>query len=134
MSAAAGPLTAAPPTIGLTPTTGADVAPSASAMPVTERIGPIDVIAVAQVEPRVGAVCRHRAEALERLVDEPPAAHDVELPGERVGHGVEIGRDVESPDLRVVAGVADDGEVTRGDERREASQQLGGAGAAGERD
>src|SRR5258705_12137028 len=43
MSAAAGPLTAAPPTIGLTATTGAAVAASASTIPGTARIGPTDV-------------------------------------------------------------------------------------------
>ena len=43
MSRPAGPLTGAPPMIGLTPTTGADVDASASAMPVTARIGPTEV-------------------------------------------------------------------------------------------
>jgi len=43
MRAAAGPLTAAPPTIGLTATTGAAVARSASTMPGTARIGPTEV-------------------------------------------------------------------------------------------
>src|SRR5262245_39447112 len=41
--AAAGPLTAAPPMIGLTATTGAAVERSASTMPGTARIGPTDV-------------------------------------------------------------------------------------------
>src|SRR2546430_838012 len=43
MRAPAGPLTAAPPTIGLTPTTGAVVERSASTMPGTARIGPMEV-------------------------------------------------------------------------------------------
>src|SRR5438046_7497106 len=43
MSAPAGPLTGAPPTIGLTPTTRALVPASASATPGTARIGPTDV-------------------------------------------------------------------------------------------
>src|SRR5262245_32493660 len=43
MRAPAGPLTAAPPTIGLMPTTGAAVAESASTIPGTARIGPTDV-------------------------------------------------------------------------------------------
>src|SRR5437879_7848371 len=41
--APAGPLTAAPPTMGLTPTTDARVAPRASATPGTARIGPTEV-------------------------------------------------------------------------------------------
>src|SRR3954470_10942267 len=43
MSRPAGPLTGAPPMIGLTPTTEAFVARRASAMPGTARIGPIEV-------------------------------------------------------------------------------------------
>src|SRR6267142_2028323 len=41
--APAGPLTAAPPTMGLTPTTDARVAPRAPATPGTARIGPTEV-------------------------------------------------------------------------------------------
>src|SRR5437868_4837509 len=44
ISAPAGPLTAAPPTIGLTPMTGPRVAASASAIAGTAMIGPIDVM------------------------------------------------------------------------------------------
>src|SRR5213593_2583907 len=43
ISAPAGPLTGASPTIGLTPMTGALVASSASTSPGTARMGPIDV-------------------------------------------------------------------------------------------
>ena len=53
--------------------------------------------------------------------------------GERVGDGVEIGGDVQAPDLGVVAGVADDGELAR--DRHSGARprkQLGGAGAPGE--
>src|SRR2546427_4812881 len=42
--------------------------------------------------------------SLERFVGEPPPALDVERPRERVRHGVEVGRDMEPPDLRVVIG------------------------------
>ena len=66
----------------------------------------------------VGAAERgHRLQAVERLVRAAPAARDVEQAGQRVGHGVEVGRDVQPPDLGVVAGVADDGEVARGRDR-----------------
>src|SRR2546428_11294324 len=40
--APAGPLTAAPPTMGLTPTTDARVAPRASATPGAARVGPTE--------------------------------------------------------------------------------------------
>src|SRR4029453_17982462 len=43
MSRPAGPLTGAPPMIGLTPTTDADVDASTSAMPAIARIGPMEV-------------------------------------------------------------------------------------------
>src|SRR2546425_8969989 len=46
MSSPAGPLTAAPPTIGLTATTRARAAASASAMPGTASTGPTDVTGV----------------------------------------------------------------------------------------
>src|SRR5207245_657715 len=75
----------------------------------------------------------HRLEAPERVVRDAPAAHRVEPARERVHHGVEVGRDVEAPDLGVVAGVADDGELVPGARRGEATQELRSARAARER-
>src|SRR5205823_36265 len=49
------------------------------------------------------------------------------------GDSVEIGRDVQPPHLGVIAGVADDRELARGETRRETAQQLGRAGTARER-
>ena len=90
-------------------------------------------VAVPEVEPALGAQCGHRLEAVERLVDAAPAARDVERAAEGVGDGVEIRRDVEAPDLGVVARVADDGQLRWIEDPREAAQELRGAGAAGER-
>ena len=90
-------------------------------------------VAVAEAEPRLGAEVAHGLEAAEGLAREAPAPLDIEPAGERVGDRVEVGRDVESPDLGVVAGVADDGQVARVHDGRQASEELGGAGATGDR-
>ena len=91
-------------------------------------------IAIAETEPRRRPVGGHRGETAEGLVGAAPAAPGVEHTGERVHDGVEIGRDVQAPDLGVVAGVDDDAQRGRIERRREAAEQLGGAGTARERD
>src|SRR5207245_11149949 len=90
-------------------------------------------VAVAKVEPRLGAEVAHRLEAAERLAREAPAAGRVEPTRERVHHGVEVGGNVETPDLGVITGVADHGERTPRDRGRAAAQQLRRARASGER-
>ena len=69
---------------------------------------------------------------MEALLGEAPAARDVEPAGERVRHRVEVGRDVQAPDLGVVAGVADDRQGLGIDDLDEPAQQLRGAGSARE--
>ena len=56
---------------------------------------------------------RHGLERVPRLAGAPPAALLVGEPGERVEHGVEIGRDVQAEHLDVVADVADHRQVGR---------------------
>src|SRR5439155_4040974 len=82
---------------------------------------------------RLGAEVAHRLEAAERLAREAPAAGRVGPACERVRYGVEVGRDVETPDLGVVTGVADHGEFTLGGRGREAAQELRRARAARDR-
>src|SRR2546426_2040579 len=101
-----------------------------------ERARPVEMrgeVAVAQVEPRLGAEVAHRLEAAERLAREAPAAGRVEPTRERVHHGVEVGGNVETPDLGVITGVADHGERTPRDRGREAAQELRRARATGDR-
>src|SRR5207245_11442630 len=80
-------------------------------------------VAVAKVEPRLGAEVAHRLEAAERLAREAPAAGRVEPTRERVHHGVEVGGNVETPDLGVITGVVDQGERTTRDGGRGAAQR-----------
>src|SRR5438034_443865 len=101
-----------------------------------ERARPVEMrgeVAVAQVEPRLGAEVAHRLEAAERLSRQAPAARRVQPARERVHHGVEVGGDVEAPDLGVVTGVADHGERIPGARGREAAQELRRARAARDR-
>src|SRR4030095_12012819 len=106
---------------------------SAAIRAVTRESGwppPRSRVAAPEADPGVGPVIGHAAQAFERLAGEAPATLDVEPAGQGVRRGVEVGRDVESPDLGVVAGVADGSERARIEKRREASEELGGARAA----
>ena len=53
-----------------------------------------------------------------------PAALGVDEPAERVQQAVEVGRDVESEDLEVVADVADDGELAGREDAGEAAREA----------
>jgi hypothetical protein len=64
-------------------------------------------VLVAEREPGLAAETPGARERVRRLVPHAPAALLVEQPGERVEHGVEVGRDVEPEDLDVVAHVHD---------------------------
>src|SRR5438094_870612 len=104
---------------------------------IAERARPVEMrgeVAVAQVEPRLGAEVAHRLEAAERLAREAPAAGRVEPTRERVHHGVEVGGNVETPDLGVITGIADHGERTPRHRAREAAQELRRARATGDRE
>jgi hypothetical protein len=89
-------------------------------------------IAIAEIEPRRFAKARHPTKGVKRLVGQPPAACEVDHAGERVADRVEVGRNVEPPDLRVVARVDDDGQIARVEELGEPPHQLRGARAARE--
>jgi hypothetical protein len=90
-------------------------------------------VAIAQVEPDRLAEARDLVESLEGLSGQAPALALVDDAAQGVADRVEVGRYVEAPDLGVVAGVDDDGEIARIDEAHEPAEQLGGAGAARER-
>src|SRR5262249_15054223 len=91
-------------------------------------------IAVTEIEPCRLAEADHLAERATALIAQAPAATLVDEPGQGIADRVEVGGDVQPPDQRVVARVADDGEHARFNQRIQASQELGGAGATGEGD
>ena len=91
-------------------------------------------VTVAQIEPRRFAESDYLSERAEALAAEPPAPGLVDPAAQRVADGVEVGRDVEPPDERIVTRVADDGKRPRRDERVQAPQELGGAGPTGKGD
>src|SRR6266446_9897784 len=102
-----------------------------------EQAGAVQVsgeITIAKVEPCRFAVTNHLVERSEALAAAPPAPVLVYPTSERVADSVEVGRNVKPPDQGIVARVADDGEGSRGNERIEASKELGGAGPARESD
>ncbi|TPW17472.1 MAG: hypothetical protein FD126_3639 [Elusimicrobia bacterium] len=101
-----------------------------------EAFGPEEMgseVPVPQVEPRLAAEGRHGGETAEGVVPDSPALRLVEKAGEGVGHGVEIRGDVKAPDARVVAGIADHRDLLGRNDGGEPSEELGGSGAAGER-
>src|ERR1700712_1781377 len=106
MKASVGPLTARPPTNGLTATTGAWVACRASVMPGTARIGPIEMIgfegpmriASAGGRPPVdpaalaGLDRRRRAVHDHELLERPPARRRAHVGADRgVAHRQHVG-------------------------------------------
>ena len=108
---------------------------SASAAALAEEAGAMQMrgeVAIAQAEPAGLAEARHLLEGVEGLAAQPPALPLVDEAGERVADGVEIGGDVQAPELGVVAGIADDGERGGREQRRQPPQELGRARPTGE--
>ena len=67
-------------------------------------------VTVTEAEPGRLAVAVERVHDAEALVGEAPALLGVLGAGERVGHGVEVGRDGEAVEAVVVGGVHHDGD------------------------
>ena len=91
-------------------------------------------VSIAEIEPGRLPEADHLPESAKGLVAEAPASAFVDQAAQGIADSIEIGRDVEPPDQRIVARVADDAEGFRLHERIQASQQLGGAGSTGEGD
>ena len=99
----------------------------------TQRIRPDQMqadVAVAELEPRLAAVCGRRLERVPRLVRAPPATLVVRQPGECVEHAVEVGRDRETEDLEIVADVDDRGHVCGVEHVDETAQETRATDAA----
>src|SRR5439155_19294308 len=91
-------------------------------------------IAVAEPEPRVGAERGGRLERRPGLARATPTALLVGDSGKRVEQRVQIGRNVKSEDLEVVADVADHRDIRRPEHVDEAEREARSSDAAGEED
>ena len=91
-------------------------------------------VAVAEAEPGLVAEARERLHQREAVAREAVAPLAVDATRERVGHDVEVGRDVDAVELAVVAGVHDRGHLLRRHRAHEPAQEARGADAARERD
>ena len=91
-------------------------------------------VLVAEVEPGVGAVGVQPLQRVKGLTGDAPAGFGVGQAGERVHHGVHVGRDVQTVKLLVVGGVDDDGEVGRRQDSGQAERELCAADATRERE
>lgn len=70
-------------------------------------------IAIAQVEPRRTPVCGQLIVRPERLIAKAPSRLWIHQVGQRIGDDIQIGRDGQSMENDVVAGIDDDGEIAR---------------------
>ena len=87
-------------------------------------------VKVAQAEPRGLAEARHALKAAKAIVFNAPAALDAQRIGQRIKNGIDVGRDMQSPPLDVVASIDDDSEVLGRDNVVQALHQLRSPGSA----
>jgi hypothetical protein len=86
-------------------------------------------VAVAKLKPGLAAEFAQRAHELPGFLRSTPAALWVGQTAERIEYRVEIGRDLETEVLEVIAGIYDDGQF-RTEHAEEAQRELGAADAA----
>ncbi len=91
-------------------------------------------IPVAELEPCVVSQAPQLFEHDKGVASDPPTVVRIAQARQRVSDRVDIGRNMEAVNDRVVAGIADDGELSGIDFSGEAFDELGAAGAAGESD
>ncbi len=89
-------------------------------------------VAVTQAKPGLAAQCLHRFHERPGFVVAAPAEFTVRKARQRVGDGVDIGRDRHPEMLEIVAGVDDDQQVFGRHDARQAERELGAADPAGE--
>ncbi len=95
-----------------------------------ERLGANEMhteVAVAELEPRLAAEPPHLVERVPRLVLAAPPSLLVREPGEGVEDAVQVRRDVEAPDLEIVADVPDHRHVGRVDDLNQPAEEAGAA-------
>src|SRR5690606_33320127 len=98
---------------------------------------PLDVqgeIGVSEAKPARAAELLERRHELPCFAPATPAARAVREAGERVEQRVEVRRNTEAEVIEVIAGVADDDELTVTEHTRQAEHELGAADAPGQRE
>ncbi len=88
-------------------------------------------IAIAEAEPGLAAERLHRFHERPGFVVPAPAKFAIGQPGQRIGDGIDIGRNRQAEMLEIVAGVDDDQQVLGRHDARQAQSELGAADAAG---
>ena len=81
-------------------------------------------VAIAKSEPRLAVKALERRQRVERFAVEAPALRAIHRVRERVGHGVDIGRDVQAVEGFVVAGIDDDSQPRGIDAPNESPDEL----------
>ncbi len=99
-----------------------------SVAPARQALGAVEMggeVLVAEAEPRLAAEAVEAVHDAPGLPGEAPAALVVVQPGQGVGHGVEVGADVQAVELGVVTGV-DHGRHVCGRDARARGRAAGG--------
>ena len=65
-------------------------------------------ICIAESKPRGHAVVLYRFEAFEGFIAQSPSAHRIEFSAESIDNRIDVGADVQAPDIRIVAYVHND--------------------------
>ena len=66
------------------------------------------------------------------IAGDAPARCGIVKPGQGVGHGIQVGGNMQAVEFVIVPGVDDDGQALRREDFRQPQGQLGPADAAGE--
>jgi hypothetical protein len=88
-------------------------------------------VLISKAKPAGHSKCLDCFKAAECLVGETPASTGIQFSGERVGNGINVGADVQTPDIRIVTNIHNDVNLLFGDNLYEATQKLGGSGSTG---
>ena len=91
-------------------------------------------IAIAETEPGFAAQSFHGFHERPGFVVTAPAEFAIGQPGQRVRHGIDVGRDRQAEMLEIVAGVDDDEQFLGRHDARQTQREFGAADAAGEGD
>ena len=95
--------------------------------PECKPLGAIEMgreVAVAKIEPGLAVEPAERVERVEAFAFEAPAMLAIDDTGECIDDGVNVGRDVETIKVLVVAGIDDDGHLARIDALDQAAEEL----------
>ena len=88
-------------------------------------------VLVSEAKPSGHSKCLDCFKAPEGLVDEAPAPKGVEFAGKCISDGINVGTDVQTPDIGIVTDIHNDVNLLFGNDLYKATQKLGGAGSTG---